>query len=185
MKNVNALINFFFGTFYGQGIVALASALAVVGIGAAWYFGSPLILNVTVDEELPTPVVETPSDPLTEELPIQVISTGMFRDADNFHRGSGTATINNVSGDLVLRFEDFNVTNGPQLHVRLYEGEDPQVHSDLGAYRDLGPLKGNRGNQNYDIPADIDLDRYNSVVIYCVPFSVIFSVAPLSDTPTN
>ena len=50
----------------------------------------------------------------------------------------------------------------------------------MAGYLDLGPLKGNRGNQNYEIPADVDLSEYGSVVIYCQPFHVIFATAPLN-----
>ena len=48
-----------------------------------------------------------------------------------------------------------------------------------GGYTHLAKLKGNIGNQNYEIPSDINLDEQNSVIIYCMPFHVIFSVAPL------
>jgi hypothetical protein len=48
---------------------------------------------------------------------------------------------------------------------------------------ELGQLKGNVGNQNYEIPAEIDLSLYQSVVIYCLPFQVVFSTATL-DAPT-
>ena len=51
----------------------------------------------------------------------------------------------------------------------------------LPGYLDLGKLKGNRGNQNYPIPADVDISIFNSVVIYCKPFAVVFSVATLYD----
>ena len=44
---------------------------------------------------------------------------------------------------------------------------------------DLGKLKGNIGNQNYVIPVDVDVNAQMSVVIYCVPFSVFFSIASL------
>ena len=48
-------------------------------------------------------------------------------------------------------------------------------------YLDLGELKGNRGNQNYPIPAGVNISTFNSVVIYCKPFAVVFSVATLHD----
>lgn len=108
-----------------------------------------------------------------------LINSGNFKDADNFHKGSGLAKLlKNNSGHL-LRFEDFMVTNGPQLHVYLATGSDPKDHDSLGEYIDLGPLKGNIGNQNYNIDPDIDVSKYKSVVIYCVPFRVVFSVANL------
>jgi hypothetical protein len=40
-------------------------------------------------------------------------------------------------------------------------------------------LKGNIGSQNYEIPADVDVSQYQSVVIYCMPFHVVFSTATL------
>ena len=110
------------------------------------------------------------------------LAAGSFRDADSFHRGSGSATIYLLpDGSHVLRFEDFEVTNGPDLRVLLAESVDPMSRDELqaGGYTHLAKLKGNIGNQNYEIPADINLDEQNSVIIYCMPFHVIFSVAPL------
>ncbi len=82
----------------------------------------------------------------------------------------------------MLRLEDFSVTNGPGLHVFLSAHPDPKSRDDVRdeAFVDLGELKANIGNQNYEIPADIEVAQYHSVVIYCVPFHVVFSVAPLN-----
>ena len=112
------------------------------------------------------------------------LKVGSFRDADSFHRGSGGATIYSApGGGLLLRLEDLNVTNGPALHVILSQHPDPIRPSEMkqGNYVNLGPLKGNRGDQNYTIPAGVDVSAMGSVVIYCKPFSVIFSVASLND----
>ena len=110
------------------------------------------------------------------------LASGSFRDADSFHQGSGSATIYLLpDGSRLLRLEDFKVTNGPDLRVLLAEPGDPMSRDELqaGGYVHLAKLKGNMGNQNYEIPADINLDEQNSVIIYCMPFHVIFSVAPL------
>ena len=76
-----------------------------------------------------------------------------------------------------------DVTNGPDLHVILSPLPRPKtrgaVHSE--GYVDLGELKGNIGNQNYPIRDDADVSRLRSVVIYCTPFHVIFSVAELTE----
>jgi hypothetical protein len=64
--------------------------------------------------------------------------------------------------------------------VLLATGSAPTGSADLGEYIDLGSLKGNMGNQNYDIPSGTDLSQYNSVVIYCKPFHVVFATAPLN-----
>ena len=111
------------------------------------------------------------------------LKIGTFMDQDSFHKGSGTASIyRSADGSLLLRLEEFDVTNGPDLHVLLAVHPDPDRRNDLeeGGYVDAGKLKGNRGNQNYPVE-DVDLDSLGSVVIYCKPFHVVFSVATLED----
>ncbi len=118
-------------------------------------------------------------EPMPADQPT-VVAQGQFKDADSFHQGSGIVTIYQLpDGALVLRFEDFSATNGPDLHVLLAENPAPSSSSDLGNYLDLGSLKGNIGNQNYEIPAGTDPSQYKSVVIYCKPFHVVFATATL------
>ena len=117
--------------------------------------------------------------PLPEPV---ALASGNFRDADSFHKGSGVATIYRLpDGSHLLRLEDFKVTNGPDLRVLLARPNDPQSRDELqaGGYTHLAKLKGNVGNQNYELPADVDPAGIGSVIIYCMPFKVIFSVAPL------
>ena len=133
-----------------------------------------LELSTLMDDKVmeePMPVVE----------PV-LLAQGSFVDIDAFYQGEGNAAIFTLpTGERILRFEDFQVTNGPDLHVILSKHPNPTNRDDIGTdYIDLGSLKGNIGNQNYEIPADIDLSEYQSIVIYCVPFHVLFSVAPLS-----
>ena len=114
-----------------------------------------------------------------------VLKEGSFRDADSFHKGGGRATIyRGPDGSHLLRLEDFNVTNGPDLHIILTPEPDPQSREGVHAagYVDLGSLKGNVGNQNYALPDDVSINALGSVVIYCAPFHVIFSVAPLQQS---
>ena len=111
-----------------------------------------------------------------------VLSKGTFQDADRFHQGSGDATIYRApDGSYLLRLEDFKVTNGPDLHVILSTHPSPESRDDVHrpGYQDLGSLKGNVGNQNYAILADVDVSALASVVIYCAPFHVVFAIAPL------
>ena len=111
-----------------------------------------------------------------------VIKTGNFENADNFHKGSGTASIYRApDGSHLLRLEKLNVTNGPDLHVILTPHMSPDRQNEVktDGYVDLGKLKGNIGNQNYPVPDDADLEAVSAVVIYCKPFRVIFSVARL------
>jgi hypothetical protein len=109
------------------------------------------------------------------------VATGTFFGADRFHEGEGTAVILQLNDQQVLRFEQFRVTNGPDLHVILSKNPNPTNSSDLGDdYIDLGQLKGNVGSQNYELPTNLDLSEYQSVVIYCMPFHVLFASATLS-----
>jgi len=110
----------------------------------------------------------------------KLVVSGQFADADNFHKGSGLAKVLTQNNLALLRFEDFEVTNGPDLHVLLSKNSNPSDSDDLGEYIDLGKLKGNVGNQNYEIPEGVDISDYSSVVIYCKPFHVVFSVADLN-----
>lgn len=128
------------------------------------------------------PVVEA-NDAMPEGATAEpvLLYSGMFTGADEFHQGSGSVAIYELaSGERVLRFEDFEVTNGPGLVVYFAENAAPTSSSDLGEHVRVEPLKGNIGNQNYTLPADLDLEQFGSVIIYCEPFSVLFSLAPLT-----
>ncbi|MBZ0297355.1 MAG: DM13 domain-containing protein [Anaerolineae bacterium] len=126
--------------------------------------------DTVMDETMP----EDASDP-------QLVAQGSFIAIDAVHKAEGTATVYDVSGQLVLRFEDFRVTNGPELHVILSKITPTTIFGGVGEDMiDLGILKGNVGSQNYDIPAEVDLSEYQSIVIYCVPFGVVFSSAQLT-----
>ena len=147
---------------------------------------APPTVSVPAPTAVQQPIAEPTATPAPEPTATQQVAiklkSGNFHDADSFHRGSGVATIyRGPDGSLLLRLEMLDVTNGPDLHVLLSPHPDPSNSSEVKGpgYVDLGKLKGNRGNQNYPIPAEVDVTGQSSVVIYCVPFSVIFSVAPL------
>ncbi len=176
----------------------------------AWWLVSPLFVDAVVCEDFPYAAGAVIPDGMTceevevqmgvaaalnppqvsEEMPLMlaeprdaVKAAGSFQGADSFHEGSGNAVIYEIApGKRLLRLEDFMVTNGPDLRVLLVNAPDPESHSDLDAagYVELGKLKGNIGSQNYPIPANLDLAQAQSVVIYCNPFRVVFSVAPLA-----
>lgn len=101
---------------------------------------------------------------------------GNFVDAgDGFHKAAGAAKVINLAdGKTFLRFENLKTTNGPDLYVYLSTGKDV---SDIV---NLGRLKGNIGNQNYEIPTGTDLAKYNTVLIWCKAFSTLFGSAKLA-----
>jgi hypothetical protein len=113
----------------------------------------------------------------------ETIARGTFVDADVIHKGSGQASLYRLGDDRhVVRFEDFRTTNGPALVVYLAQHPAPSSAADVtnGGFLKLGKLKGNVGNQNYAVPTGTDVSIYNSVVIWCELFDVMFSPAALS-----
>ncbi len=140
----------------------------------AWWVFRPekLWINVKVSEPAP-PGLNTGSDPLY---------TGSL--ASRAHPTSGRASVYQTpDGKRELRLTDFSTSNGPDVHVVLAQSSDGNlkqdfVKSDLDAV-ELGPLKANQGNQNYNLPDSTDLNKDDAVVIYCERFRVIFGLAKL------
>jgi hypothetical protein len=125
---------------------------------------------------------EEMADPAVPAEPVALYQ-GAFQGADDSHRGSGTATIYELAdGSRILRFEDLDVTNGPDLHVIVSPTASVENRDDVmtPGYVDLGSLKGNLGDQNYELPDDLDLSGDFTVTIYCQPFHVVFATAELS-----
>ncbi len=119
-----------------------------------------------------------------EDMPVAAtaLAIGLFKDADELHMGRGAVTLYALSDKRhVLRFENFRTTNGPDLRVYLAKHKSPTTAADVtdNGYLSLGKLKGNIGDQNYDIPATANLSEYQSVVIWCELFGVLFSPASL------
>lgn len=93
---------------------------------------------------------------------------------DGIHSAEGMAKVIQLDNtDMILRLENFKATNGPDLYVYL------ATDNSASDFVNLGRLKGNIGNQNYDIPEGIDFSKYNSVLIWCQAFSVLFGSAEL------
>ena len=96
---------------------------------------------------------------------------------DGIHNAEGMAKVIPLQdGSNILRLENLRVTNGPDLYVYL---ATDQSASDFVS---LGKLKANNGNQNYNIPSEIDLTKYDAVLIWCRPFYVLFGSAELAVT---
>jgi Electron transfer DM13 len=100
------------------------------------------------------------------------------------HQTSGRATFyKSADGRQYLRLSDFITSNGPDVHLLLVRADDKAlnqeiVEDDLDSV-ELGTLKGNQGDQNYDLPAAADLNKYQAVAIYCERFHAIFGIARL------
>jgi Electron transfer DM13 len=114
--------------------------------------------------------------------PLQ-LGAGDFTKVDETHWATGQAIIYKLAdGQRVLRLENFKAAAGPDLYVHLSGHARPRSRAELHGAGDieLSQLKGNIGEQNYVLPAELDLAAFKSVVIYCKRFSVVFSTAELS-----
>ncbi len=111
-------------------------------------------------------------DAMEDEPEIVTVTSGSFVDGD--HPTSGIGFTITDGSQTFLRFEEFQTDNGPDLNVYLRSSDDPED------YIDLGDLKGNIGEQNYELPQGTDLDRYDLVDIWCVRFGSSFGSAQLA-----
>ena len=146
-------------------IAAAGVGLIVIMIG--WWLLKPLFVDKEVNEVLPTIAAE-------KVKPLAMKYEGAFVDGEPGHHAKGKA-FTFLSGDTtILRLEDLDATNGPDLHLYLAK---PGGKTSEGV--NLGKLKGNIGNQNYELPAGTDLSVYSKVVIYCKQFSVDFGYSEL------
>ena len=151
--------------------------LAGVGLAvlvALWWAFRPekLWVNVKVNEPAPAGA----------SADLQPLYTGLL--ASRAHPTSGRASIYQTpDGKRDLRLTDFMTSNGPDVHVVLVPSTDENLKQEFVkgelASVELGQLKANQGDQNYDLPDSADLSRYDALVIYCVRFHVVFGLAKL------
>lgn len=147
-------------------IVAVLVALELFYFRFHTYFQSKEINE-------PLPIVQTSSQAESEQ---RTVVRGTFVGVDAVHKGSGTARIIEDGDKRYLRLENFEVTNGPDLYVYLTESRTPGNDlKSLDKYISLGELKGNVGNQNYEIPNSFR--GYDTAVIWCQQFGVLFAYA--------
>lgn len=153
--------------------------LALIIIGIAWFLFRPerIFISQTVNEEFPG---DSTSETTQSDDSPKVLFTGQFHGVG--HETKGAATIHQLAdGKKVLRLTDFETSNGPNVHVYLVSAPDANDNDTVtnAGFLDIGSLKGNIGDQNYDLPAEIDLAKYQSVTIWCQRFGVNFGTAPL------
>ncbi|MDM5187329.1 DM13 domain-containing protein [Bacillus sp. DX4.1] len=153
--------------------VLFIAGFVIVG-GILWSLFRPekLFIDKHVNEVLPQTEMNSHE---TKQQPERIISEGQFQ--NGVHETTGTATIHQLAdGKRVLRLSNFSTSNGPDVRVvlvptnRLKNNEDVKNHR----YIELGKLKGNKGDQNYEIPEGIDVSTYGSVSIWCKRFNENF-----------
>lgn len=188
-------------------LAGVAAAVLLVGAvaGALWFQPWKLFVDETVVEAAPgapgTPVVtasspaaprtttppSSPSPSVTAGTPSAAGPRTVARGTLISHEHSTSGTVELVQladGSHVLRLVDLVTSNGPDLRVWLTDapvlpGRDGWFVFDDGHHTDLGALKGNRGTQNYPLPAGVDRARHRSVAIWCDRFDVSFGAAEL------
>jgi hypothetical protein len=152
----------------------LIYGLVILAALVSWAAFRPerLFVNAKVNESLPT---------ATANASETVIATGAFHGVA--HKTAGKASIHQLAdGKRILRFTNFETSNGPDVHVYLVAANDAS-DSDMvkkAGFREIGSLKGNIGDQNYELPSDVDLAKYRAVSIWCQRFGVNFGTAPLA-----
>ncbi|MGW5639599.1 DM13 domain-containing protein [Streptomyces sp. NPDC003832] len=170
----------------------LVVAVAGVGFGLYWFQPWKLWQDETVDEALPVavgsaaPATGTPEAgaPATATPGPRTLARGELISHEHDTTGS-VRLVRLADGSHVVRLEDLDTSNGPDLRVLLTdapvkEGTAGWRVFDDGRHVSLGKLKGNKGSQNYTVPADLDLTRYSSVSIWCDRFDVSFGAAELA-----
>jgi hypothetical protein len=168
--------------FFGVAVVV------IVTVGLALTQPWLAFIDTTVNEDFPAPdgaAAATDTSPGTisdtsipAPLP-QVLARGAFVSIDK--DAAGEASVYQLDGSRVLRLADFTTTNGPDVFIVLSPHPADAGNDVLGqGYISLGRMKGNVGNQNYDIPADVDLTQVRSVVVWCERFVSAFGAADLS-----
>lgn len=153
----------------------------IVILAIAYYLISPAFKVIEINEASPLDEFEKQMEEVKdivvekkEPMPSspEIIYEGLFM--ESAHEVAGKAILVGTNDDKILRFENFETINGPDLHIYL--------SSDLEAkdYVDLGEIKATKGNINYEIPSNTDLEKYNKVLVWCEPFKVLFSYAELN-----
>ncbi|MFD3872720.1 DM13 domain-containing protein [Streptomyces sp. NPDC058623] len=172
-------------------IAGLVTALVLLGVGVYWFQPWKLWQDDRVDEALPTALKPAPSAPAAPSgaaasaaPPLRTVARGDL--ISHEHTTTGTAKLIRLAdGSHTLRLENLDTSNGPDLRVWLTdapvkEGTAGWRVFDDGKHVSLGKLKGNKGDQNYEVPPDLDLSAYSSVAIWCDRFDVSFGAAELT-----
>ncbi len=163
--------------------VLLAAVLAYLAVGI---FGvQTLFYDTEVNEDFAaTPLASEAQGPsqAAQSAPRDpvVVSSGRFHPVA--HPGSGDAIVYRLEdGSHVLRLENLDVFNGPTLYVYAVVAEDANDNETVSeaGFLNLGPLKGNKGDMTYELPAEFDPEKYRAISVWCRRFSVNFAAAPL------
>lgn len=136
-------------------LIGMGILILIVGLPFAYWTISPFFRIQELNESIPQKEVVT-------QGPFTVVPT-------TGHPAHGTLRVIKTSDDTILRYENFETLNGPDL--KLYLATDLQATE----FIDLGDLKATKGNINYTVPEGTDLNKYKYVLTWCRTFSVLFN----------
>jgi len=168
----------------------LVAVIALAVLGGGWYAFRPerLFVNQKVNESLAPAMASADANSgamtaATENAATEprVVASGAFHSGS--HETAGMATIHEYTdGRRVLRLTGFHTSNGPDVQVLLVAATDAKDNETVtkNGFVRVAALKGNIGDQNYDLPAGVDLSKYRAVTIWCRRFGVNFGTAPLT-----
>jgi hypothetical protein len=160
-------------------------AYVVTAVVIGVYLGRSVFTDDVVNEQVataparsaPAPTAQGSGQAAAPQPQNVLLRAGRFEPVR--HSASGKAqAIDLADGGNVLTLTDFEVDNGPDLRVYLVAGS-ARSEGEVEDFVDLGGLKGNIGNQQYELPRDLDVGRHSTVVIWCRAFSVLFARAHL------
>jgi len=141
----------------------IISIVAIILVIIAYYLLSPLFIVKEANDKLPENGEQT--DTLEPILSASLVPSA--------HDVSGKVSVYDIDGKRTLRFEDFDTVNGPDLFI--YLATDTTAED----FVNLGEIKATKGNVNYEISNDINLEKYDTVLVWCRAFKVLFSYAEL------
>lgn len=180
--------------------VIVAIVLMVLGAFLWWAF-SPLLFDKEVNEELdpelqarleaqrqvdenraksgannePSETDESLNTETTVDNESGIATTGPFPiTGTSGHPASGEVEVIQSAEELLIRYKNYDGTNGPDLYV--YLSKDLEAED----FIDLGPAKGNKGNIIYGAPLDVDLSEYKYILTWCKAFGVLFDYAEIN-----
>ena len=174
------------GPVFDSGVSASAEGDAAPAATVAPTTPPPAAVDTTAPDDdsavAPAPTVPPTVSPTTAPAAPQIVTLveGDFIPRGRYSGQGDALVLNDGSDQRFLRFENFSTDNGPDLRVYLVNSD---ANADQGTFDDdfvdLGALKGNIGDQNYEIAPDVDLEVYDTVVVWCVRFSTAFTAADL------
>ena len=127
-----------------------------------------IVMNSCVKENTPTNPVKNPVDTTTADK----LFSGTFNNGP-YGAVTGSAKVYFQNNRYILALENFNSSNGPDLHVYISKEVQPVNYIDLGRLQSVG------GIQQYQLAGNINFSEYKYALIHCQQYNHLFGSAEL------